>query len=58
MKIPIQTKKIRWYVAISETKALSSWPTAREAVNSYLRLDKYYPEVAKKVIGILKRGKE
>ena len=52
MEIPNYTKKRRYYVATSITHAFSSWDTFNDAKASLVRLRKYNPDGAKKVIGI------
>lgn len=59
MKIPLYTKKPRFYLAVSPHKALSSFDSIFEAVAAYKKLNEqygkephYYREF-KKVIGIM-----
>lgn len=40
MKIPYSTKKPRYYIAISNTKAFSSWDTYEEAIDCIDRFKK------------------
>jgi hypothetical protein len=60
MQIPIllKQKKSKWYVAISQDEAFSSWDSFEKAINSYERLQKYSPDDAKRVIGILQVSNE
>jgi hypothetical protein len=50
MRIPLSTKKGRFYVATSMTDAFSSWDTLENALASYGRLP---PDEQTKVIGVI-----
>jgi hypothetical protein len=56
MKIPKTTRTPRFYVAISEKKALSSWNKLQESERSIKILTHYCPKDAEKVIGIIETG--
>ena len=52
MKIPIQTKHPRFYVATGPDEAFSSWNTIKEARACIERLKNNVPEDYKRIIGI------
>jgi len=52
MKIPDFVKTIRYYVALSDKEAFSSWGTFDGAMASYHELCRCYPLDALRVIGI------
>jgi len=52
VRIPVFTRRERFYVATSEKHAFSSWDTLAEAMASWERLKIYDPKNAKFVVGI------
>ena len=57
MRIPDYTRKPRWYVALNNLHALSSWDTLEKAQDSVARLDLHCPEVGNELIAIIRVDK-